>query len=116
MTIKSLFLSLKQKLKTFFLMQLIYFFEDDALTQLKTKMPIGHRNILQNQAVIAILLTAAFPAPFIIAGVLFWLTMTIQFFLIYVLGVWAYFVVLSIVWLKMAGWHPGGSRDLRVTY
>jgi hypothetical protein len=116
MTIRCLFLSLKRKLKTFFLMQLIYFFEDDALTHLKTKMPLGHRNVLQNQAVIAILLTAAFPAPFIIAGVLIWLTMTIQFFLIYVLAVWAYLFVLSIVWLKMSGWHPGGSGDLRVTF
>jgi hypothetical protein len=100
----------------YFLIQLIYFFEDDALTHLKTKMPIGHRYILQNQAVIAILLTAAFPAPFIITGVIIWLIMTIQFFLIYVLGVWAYFVVLVIVWLKMTGWHPGGSRDLRVWF
>lgn len=116
MTIKFLFLSLKQKLKTVFLIQLIYFFEDDALTHLKTKMPMGHRRILQNQVVIAILLTAAFPAPFIITGVLIWLIMTIQFFLIYALGVWAYFLVLGIVWLKIAGWHPGGSRDLRIAY
>jgi len=111
---KSFFPSMKRKLKTFFLMQLIYFFEDDGLAHLKTKMPLGHRRILQNQAVIAILLAAAFPAPFIIAGILIWLTMTIQFFLIYVLGVWAYFFVLSIVWLKLSGWRPGGSRDLRV--
>lgn len=110
------FLSLKRKLKTFFLIQLIYFFEDDALAYLKTKMPIGHRNILQNQAVILILLTAAFPAPFVIVGVLIWLTMTIPFFLTYVLGVWTYFVVLGIVWLKIAGWHPGGSRDLRARF
>lgn len=97
-------------------MQLIYFFEDDALAHLKTKMPVGHRRILQNQTVIAILLTAAFPAPFVIAGVLIWLVMTIEFFLIYVLGVWAYFLVLSLVWLKLSGWHPGGSRDLRFAF
>jgi hypothetical protein len=111
---KSFFLSLKRKLKAFFLMQLIYFFEDDALAHLKTKMPLGHRSILQNQAVIMILLAAAFPAPFIVAGVLIWLTMNIQFFLIYVLAVWAYFFVLAMVSLKLSGWRPGGSRDLRV--
>jgi hypothetical protein len=79
-------------------------------------MPMGHRNILQNQAMILILLTAAFPTPFIIAGILIWLTMTIPFFLTYVFGVWTYFVVLGILWLKMAGWHPGGSRDLRAWF
>lgn len=114
MTTKSLLLSLKHKLKNFFLIQLIYFFEDDALAHLRTKMPTGHRNVLQNQLVIAILLTAAFPTPFVIAGVLFWLTMSVQYFLFYVLGVWSYFTLLGVAWLKLTGWRPGGSRDLRM--
>jgi ABC-type transport system involved in Fe-S cluster assembly fused permease/ATPase subunit len=111
---KSRFLSMKHRLKTFFLIQLIYLFEDDAIAHLKTKMPMGHRNVLQNQLVIAIVLTAAFPTPFIIAGILFWLTMSVQFFLIYVLCVWSYFTLLGVAWLKLTGWRPGGSRDLRM--
>lgn len=95
---------------------MIYFFEDDALAYLKTKMPMGHRNILQNQTVIMLVLALAFPGSFIITGVLFWLIVNIEYFLIYLVAVWVYLSVLGLIHHKLIGWRPGGERDIRVTF